>query len=133
MTIQDAVQTIQQLQRRVAALEHIIGVAEIPLSQRPLPSYMEIAIIRKAVAQEFQVAEFFLLEKTNKPEHVLARSVGWYLARQRGHSLPKIGRAYGGFHRSTVLHGVRKIADQAQGGEIHDRIERIEKRLGEAA
>ena len=34
--------------------------------------------------------------------------IWWWLHRLRGTSLPEIGRRFGGFHHTTVLHGVRK-------------------------
>ncbi len=62
------------------------------------------------------VCEFYGLDpdqlktRTREREVVLARQIGFYLARKMtGRSLPEIGRQFGGFDHSTIVHAIRRI------------------------
>ncbi len=74
-----------------------------------------IDAIQKAVAEDFQIRQAQLKEKSNTKSIVFPRQVAMYLVKELTHaSLPEIGRAFGGKHHTTVIHSVQKIEQQRQ-------------------
>ena len=64
-------------------------------------------------AKEFGLDREELLARTHRQTAVTARQVAMYLARKlTGHSLPEIGRRFGGRDHTTVLHAIKKIESQ---------------------
>ena len=64
-------------------------------------------------AKEFGLDREELLARTHRQTAVTARQVAMYLARKlTGHSLPEIGRRFGGRDHTTVLHAIKKIEAQ---------------------
>jgi chromosomal replication initiator protein len=64
-------------------------------------------------AKEFGLNREELLARTHRQTAVTARQVAMYLARKlTGHSLPEIGRRFGGRDHTTVLHAIKKIEAQ---------------------
>jgi len=67
------------------------------------------AIIRQ-VAERFNLSPAQLKQRTNLRRITHPRQIAMYLAKElTGASLPEIGRAFGGKHHTTVLHGVQRI------------------------
>lgn len=78
------------------------------------PQIVEDAI-RAAIAYSLEPLrrdEFFLVTKEHRISH--ARQFAWaYIrARSKKWSYPMIGKHFGGFNHTTVLHGVRKAHEQ---------------------
>ncbi len=69
-----------------------------------------IESIIRAVADRFALQAPQLKMKSNERKIAYPRQVAMYLAKDlTGHSLPEIGRAFGGKHHTTVLHSIHKI------------------------
>jgi chromosomal replication initiator protein len=67
-----------------------------------------VAQIIDATAASFGVAATEVLARGRRPTVTRARKLAMYLARElTDHSLPEIGRAFGGRDHSTVLSAVR--------------------------
>ncbi|HSR69444.1 MAG TPA: chromosomal replication initiator protein DnaA [Acidobacteriota bacterium] len=78
-------------------------------SSRPVT----VPLIQKAVADHFSLKVTDLKAKTNARRISYPRQVAMYLCKElTDHSLPQIGRDFGGKHHTTVLHAVRKIKKQ---------------------
>jgi chromosomal replication initiator protein len=69
-----------------------------------------IDAVQKAVAEEFQLKQSQLKEKSNTRHIAFPRQVAMYVVKEiTNASLPEIGRAFGGKHHTTVLHSINKI------------------------
>jgi chromosomal replication initiator protein len=69
-----------------------------------------IDAIQKVVADEFQLKQSQLKEKSNTKHIAYPRQVAMYVVKELTNaSLPEIGRAFGGKHHTTVLHSINKI------------------------
>ena len=69
-----------------------------------------IDAIQKVVADEFQLKQSQLKEKSNTKHIAYPRQVAMYVVKEMTNaSLPEIGRAFGGKHHTTVLHSINKI------------------------
>jgi chromosomal replication initiator protein len=69
-----------------------------------------IEIIQKFVADYFQLRPNELKSRNNSKSIALPRQVAmWMCKALTRHSLPEIGKAFGGKHHSTVIHSVQKI------------------------
>jgi chromosomal replication initiator protein len=93
------------------------GAASDALLDRVLGSLRgtEVGIdkIQSTAARYFGVTRSELLSTSRHSSIVLPRHVAMYLAKEMTtSSLPEIGRRFGGRDHTTVLHGVRKIADR---------------------
>lgn len=79
-----------------------------PFTPPQFTTRIKLDAIRIAVERKFGVS---IREQSGHHTIVEARHICWYLARTlTTFSLPEIGRLLGGgFHHTTVLHGVRKI------------------------
>ena len=77
-----------------------------------------VKTIQEAVAEEFGLKPHQLREKSNAQAIAYPRQIAMYLTKEiLGHSLPEIGRAFGGKHHTTVLHAVQKIERHLQTDE----------------
>ena len=66
--------------------------------------------ITKMVANHYDLALEEIKSKNNSRNIALPRQVAMYLCKRlTKHSLPQIGRAFGGKHHTTVMHSVEKI------------------------
>jgi len=69
-----------------------------------------IEIIQKFVADYFQLRPNELKARNNSKSIALPRQVAmWMCKALTRHSLPEIGKAFGGKHHSTVIHSIQKI------------------------
>jgi chromosomal replication initiator protein len=69
-----------------------------------------IEIIQKFVADYFQLRPNELKSRNNSKSIALPRQVAmWMCKALTRHSLPEIGKAFGGKHHSTVIHSIQKI------------------------
>jgi chromosomal replication initiator protein len=67
----------------------------------------------RAVGERFSLQPAQLKQRTNAHEISHPRHIAMYLAKElTAASLPELGRAFGGKHHTTVLHGIRKIEQQ---------------------
>lgn len=66
--------------------------------------------IQKVVANFFKIKTSDLLTKSNQRSIAEPRQIAMYLCKQMTeHSLPKIGKEFGGKHHTTVLYAIQKI------------------------
>lgn len=69
-----------------------------------------IDAIQSVVAEHFSLRPSDLKARNNSRRMTGPRQIAMYLCKQlTDHSLPQIGREFGGKHHTTVLHAVRKI------------------------
>jgi chromosomal replication initiator protein len=74
-----------------------------------------IEIIQKFVADYFQLRPNELKSRNNSKSIALPRQVAMYMCKAlTRHSLPEIGKAFGGKHHSTVIHSIQKIEGMRQ-------------------
>jgi len=74
---------------------------------------VSIETIQKTVAEQFGLRVLEIKAKNNSRAIVFPRQIAMYLAKHlTDHSLPEIGRHFGGKHHTTVLHSVEKIDEQ---------------------
>ena len=74
-----------------------------------------IEIIQKFVADYFQLRPNELKSRNNSKSIALPRQVAMYMCKMlTRHSLPEIGKAFGGKHHSTVIHSIQKIEGMRQ-------------------
>ena len=73
-------------------------------------SVITIDKIQESVADYFGLRASDLRTKSNARRITQPRQVAMFLSKKlTNHSLPEIGRAFGGKHHSTVIHSVRKV------------------------
>ena len=76
---------------------------------------ISVEFIQKAVADFFKIKVAEMYSKRRHAHIVLPRQIAMYLAKELTQkSLPEIGEAFGGRDHTTVLHAMRKIAEQRQ-------------------
>ena len=80
-----------------------------------------INAIQENVADYFGLRAMDLCSKTNARRITQPRQIAMFLCKRlTNHSLPEIGRAFGGKHHSTVIHSVRKVEHDCENDEdIH--------------
>ena len=80
-----------------------------------------IDTIQENVAQHFGLRAGDLRAKSNARRITHPRQIAMFLCKKlTNHSLPEIGRAFGGKHHSTVIHSVRKVEhDCEKDDDIH--------------
>ena len=90
-----------------------------------------IANIQQVVAAYYQLRAAQLRERTNTRAIAVPRQVAMYLCRKlTTASLPEIGRAFGGKHHTTVLHAIKKIADERRrDADLDTRINKLTDRF----
>ena len=73
-------------------------------------SLITIDVIQESVADYFGLRASDLRTKSNARRITRPRQIAMFLSKKlTNHSLPEIGRAFGGKHHSTVIHSVRKV------------------------
>jgi chromosomal replication initiator protein len=71
--------------------------------------------IQRRVAEYYGLRPGELTSRSNARRITLPRQVAMYLTKNlTRHSLPEIGRAFGGKHHSTVIHSIRRIDQEIQ-------------------
>ena len=86
--------------------------------------------IQENVADYFGLRLAELCSRSNARRITQPRQIAMFLSKQlTNHSLPEIGRAFGGKHHSTVIHSVRKIEHDC---ETNEDIHRVVHKLMEA-
>lgn len=88
--------------------------------------------IQRVVAEFYSIGFGDLVSKRRTRNLVLPRHLAMYLAKElTNHSLPEIGRAFGGRDHSTVLHANRKIDSLLQeSSEVNDAYKQLKRSLG---
>lgn len=77
-----------------------------------------IDTIQENVADYFGLRASDLRAKSNARRITQPRQIAMFLCKQlTNHSLPEIGRAFGGKHHSTVIHSVRKVEHDCEKDE----------------
>ena len=72
--------------------------------------------IQKRVAEHFQIRLSDMSSSRRSRTVARPRQIAMYLAKQlTSHSLPEIGRAFGGRDHTTVIHAVRKVEELMKG------------------
>jgi hypothetical protein len=87
---------------------HLVNQTDDP----PIPVNLPIRIvdIQKAVCRKFKVSRLDMISERRTKDIVLPRHVAMYLARKMTlHSIPEIGRRFGGRDHTTVLFAIAKI------------------------
>lgn len=64
------------------------------------------------VADQFELTVRELRTRTNAHHITGPRYLAMWVLTHRGWSYPRIGKALGGFHHTTVLHGLRQVEQQ---------------------
>jgi chromosomal replication initiator protein len=79
--------------------------------------------IQENVADYFGLRAGDLCSKTNARRITQPRQIAMFLCKHlTNHSLPEIGRAFGGKHHSTVIHSVRKVEHDCENNEDFHRV-----------
>lgn len=100
------IEAIRDLEQRVSELEKLLNLRK---SHRLVPRTGLDRVIH-VVSRYYGVGEAFLLLSGHSPKKVFVRSVAWYVSHRIVGSSPRaLGQFYGGFHGTTVRHGIRKI------------------------
>lgn len=117
--IQSNVRELEGSLVRLVAYSSLTGEPlSLELAQRVLKPLADknnkiitIELIQKVVADYFKLKVADLKAKNNARRVSTPRQIAMYLSKDlTEHSLPQIGREFGGKHHTTVLHAVRKIA-----------------------
>ena len=92
----------------------------VVLASDPRPhDYPSIREIQKAVCKHFNVLMTDLLSPRRTADVVKPRQIAFYLCKVlTPHSLPQLGRRFGGRDHTTVLHAVRKITRCMRGDPV---------------
>ena len=99
-------------------------------TERSAPS--RLSEILDATAREFDVPREDLLARTRRPPVARARQVAMFLARElTDHSLPEIGRGFGGRNHTTVLHAVNSVSSSlGTDPAVRSAVDNLKRRLG---
>lgn len=106
-----------------AALIAELLAARVAPTPRPKPPVRELRLcdgwrpIAEDVARRHSVAVRDMLSGWRSPALVVARQEFWWRLRERGVSLAEIGRRTGGYHHTSVRHGVMLWAAKIEQGE----------------
>ncbi len=92
---------------------------------------VSVEVIQKTVADFFKIKTADMYSKRRHAHIVLPRQIAMYLAKELTQkSLPEIGEAFGGRDHTTVLHAMRKIAEQRQhDADLNHQIHVLEQTL----
>jgi chromosomal replication initiator protein len=90
-------------------------------------SFVDIALIKKLVAEYYSVKLEDMTAKSRTKEKANARQVAMYLARtMTSISLPKIGEEFGGRDHTTVMHACDKVSEDIKSNpDIDDAVKTI--------
>lgn len=92
---------------------------------------VSISVIRKKVAQEFELEEEALSAKLKTQQVALARQTAMYLCRSlTGSSLKAIGDAFGGRDHSTVIHACHLIERlMSEDPDFRQRVDKLKRTI----
>jgi chromosomal replication initiator protein len=116
---------------RLIAYSSLTGATvNLPTAQQVLKNFIEaqtrkvsIEGIQKTVSEQFGLRVVEIKAKNNSRAIVFPRQIAMYLSKHlTEHSLPEIGRHFGGKHHTTVLHSVEKIETQRKGDKDLNRL-----------
>jgi chromosomal replication initiator protein len=116
---------------RLIAYASLTGVPlNLPTAQQVLKNFIEsqtrkvtIESIQKTVSEQFGLRVVEIKAKNNSRAIVYPRQIAMYLCKSlTEHSLPEIGRQFGGKHHTTVLHSVEKITEQRKSDKDLNRL-----------
>jgi len=116
---------------RLIAYASLTGVQlNLPTAQQVLKNFIEsqtrkvtIESIQKTVSEQFGLRVVEIKAKNNSRAIVYPRQIAMYLCKAlTEHSLPEIGRQFGGKHHTTVLHSVEKITEQRKSDKDLNRV-----------
>jgi chromosomal replication initiator protein len=95
------------------------------------PKRVKIEDIQRIVARQYNVSRADLLSSRRTANVVRPRQIAMYLAKELTQkSLPEIGELFGGRDHTTVLHAVRKIAqDRSKSPECNHELHVLEQTL----
>ena len=72
-------------------------------------------MIQKFIANYYQLKIVDLKSRNNSKTITLPRQIAMYLSKSlTNHSLPQIGKSFGGKHHSTVIHSIKKIEERCK-------------------
>ncbi len=103
---------------RLIAYASLTGTAiSLPLAQEVLRDILggddqnvTIEMVQKFIANYYQLKIVDLKSRNNSKAITLPRQIAMYLSKSlTNHSLPQIGKSFGGKHHSTVIHSIKKI------------------------
>ncbi|QOR36982.1 chromosomal replication initiator protein DnaA [Clostridium sp. 'deep sea'] len=113
---------IRELEGALTRINAYASINEVPLSIESIRAVLKdvlpqssfrpvtIDLIKKIVAEYYNLTETVLISNKRNKSIVLPRQVAMFLARElTDHSLPKIGNEFGGRDHTTVLHSCDKI------------------------
>jgi chromosomal replication initiator protein len=113
--------------RRLAANSRFLGIpisvefAKDALRDMLVAQDKQVSIenIQKAVAAHYKIRVSDLLSSSRSRSVARPRQVAMSLAKElTKHSLPEIGKAFGGRDHSTVIHAARKVAELRAGDTL---------------
>jgi chromosomal replication initiator protein len=116
---------------RLVAYASLTGVPlNLPTAQQVLKNFIDsqtrkvtIESIQKTVSEQFGLRVVEIKAKNNSRAIVFPRQIAMYLCKHlTEHSLPEIGRQFGGKHHTTVLHSVDKIDTQRKSDKDLNRL-----------
>ena len=108
---------------RLIAYASLTGTAiSLPLAQEVLRDILggddqnvTIEMIQKFIANYYQLKIVDLKSRNNSKAITLPRQIAMYLSKSlTNHSLPQIGKSFGGKHHSTVIHSIKKIEERCK-------------------
>lgn len=92
---------------------------------------IRIADIQREVCAEFGVTREHLIGPDRSRRYVVPRHMAMFIARQHGFSYPRIGRAFGYRHHTTIIHAVRIVDELSlSDNELRSAIDRVRQKLG---
>ena len=103
---------------RLIAYASLTGTAiSLPLAQEVLRDILgaddqnvTIEMVQKFIANYYQLKIADLKSRNNSKTITLPRQIAMYLSKSlTNHSLPQIGKSFGGKHHSTVIHSIKKV------------------------
>jgi chromosomal replication initiator protein len=99
------------------------------------PERCEIGDIVDASAREFGVERAAVLARDRRPSVATARQVAMYLARElTDHSLPEIGRGFGGRNHATVIQAINRVDTAVRTDPaLRDAVDNVRRQLGRPA
>ena len=94
----------------------------LPLAQDVLRDILDrdeqnvtIEMVQKFIANYYQLKVADLKSRNNSKNITLPRQIAMYLSKSlTSHSLPQIGKSFGGKHHSTVIHSIKKINERCK-------------------
>ncbi|MBN1528134.1 MAG: chromosomal replication initiator protein DnaA [Thermoleophilaceae bacterium] len=143
-TVTSSVRALEGALIRVVAYASLRGQDPTPalvrhvlrrLGARTHTERCEIADIVDAAAREFGVERAAVLARDRRPGVSNARQVAMYLARElTDHSLPEIGRGFGGRNHTTVMHAINRIGEALRtDAALRDAVDNLRGQLARPA